>query len=258
MATTIVTYNINGLRAALKKGLAEWVGSFMPDILCLQETKGGREVIDISALEDLGYVGSWHPAEKKGYSGVLTLSKKTPDLVEEGIGKDWIDREGRVLRTDFGPLTLLNCYFPSGTSSEERHQVKMDYLAEFFPWVMELKKSRKHIIIVGDYNIVHTEKDIHNPRRKDNPSGYRPEERVLMTEWLESGFIDAFRYKNPDKIAFSWWSLRNRARESNKGWRIDYQSISTELQDKILFADLLTDVVHSDHCPLKVTLDIDL
>lgn len=252
----IVSYNVNGVRAATKKGLLDWAGEIDMDILCLQEVKANIDQIDVAAIEEMGYHVEWHSAEKKGYSGVATFSKKVPDLVAEGCGIDKYDKEGRILRTDFGEWTLLNCYFPSGTSGDLRQAFKMDYLKDFQEWINDLKKERPQLIIVGDYNIAHTENDIHNPKSNKKNSGFLPEEREWMTEWFGSGFVDSFRFKHPEKTEYSWWTYRANARANNKGWRIDYQSVSENIKENIIDAGQYNDAVHSDHCP--VFLDIDL
>lgn len=252
----IISYNVNGIRAALKKGFDEWLSENDFDIVCLQETKAMKEQVDTEIFTNLGYQQAWFSAEKKGYSGVAIFSKITPDQIVEGCGIEKYDREGRIIRTDFGDWTLLNCYFPSGTSGTERQDFKMEYLADFYSWVEELKKERPNLIIVGDYNVAHTEIDIHNPKSNKNTSGFLPEEREWMTKWFESGFVDAFRWLNPEQVQYSWWSYRAGARAKNKGWRIDYQSVSTSLKEKIKASQQLTEVKHSDHCP--VLLDIDL
>ena len=169
---------------------------------------------------------------------------------------DIYDNEGRILRTDFGDWTLLNCYFPSGSSGEVRHEFKMKFLKDFRKWVDKLRKERPKLIIVGDYNIVHTELDIHNPTRKDNPSGYRPEERKWMTQWFKSGFSDAFRQMNPELRQYSWWSYRAASRAKDKGWRIDYQSVPNNMATKIKQAYQMKDVVHSDHCPVFLEIEV--
>jgi exodeoxyribonuclease-3 len=249
----IATYNVNGIRAAIKKGLFEWVAEQDFDVVCFQETKATESQIDESVLENAGFHHYWHSAEKKGYSGVATFSKIDPTLVAEGMGNPKYDNEGRVLRTDFGDVTLLNCYFPSGSSGEERHDFKMEFLNDFKPWIENLKKEREKIIVVGDYNVVHTEKDIHNPTRKDNPSGYRPEERAWMDEWFgDVGFNDAFRVLHPDMMdTYSWWSYRAGSRQKNKGWRIDYVSVSEALKYSIKSVTHYPEVLHSDHCCIE-------
>lgn len=252
----IVSYNVNGIRAAEKKGLTEWIGNNNLDIVCLQEVKANREQFDAAGLDELGYTSHWFSAQKKGYSGVAIYTKKEPDYVEVGCGIEKYDFEGRIIRMDFGDWTILNCYFPSGSSGDIRQDFKMEFLADFQNWINELKKNRPQLIIVGDYNIAHTENDIHNPKSNKNTSGFKPEEREWMTEWLAGGFVDAFRHVHPEKTEYSWWSYRAGARARNKGWRIDYQSVSTNISDLIKDAGQYNDAVHSDHCP--VFLEIDL
>lgn len=256
MSKRIISYNVNGIRAAIRKGLLEWFKEQDFDIICIQETKAQPADVPLAALEALGYKHYWHSAEKKGYSGVATFSKEEPDLIKEGIGMEKYDREGRVIRTDFGDWTLLNCYFPSGSSGEERHEFKMDFLDDFSGWIKKLKKQRPNLVIVGDYNIVHTELDIHNPQRKDNPSGYRPAERAWMDTWFNNGFTDAFRKIHPELRQFSWWSYRAGARGKDKGWRIDYQAVSASLEEKIKDAYQIKDAVHSDHCPVYLEINL--
>ena len=254
--TSIISYNVNGIRAAIKKGFDEWLAEMDPSVICLQESKAHPEQVDFSFAEKLGYSHNWVSAEKKGYSGVVTISKQEPDNVIEGCGIEKYDREGRIIRTDFGDWSLLNCYFPSGTSGEERQIFKYDFLDDFFKWVNELKKERPKLIIVGDYNIAHTEMDIHNPKGNKKNSGFLPEEREWLTKWFDSGFTDAFRHANPELIEYSWWSYRFNARKNNKGWRIDYQSVTDNLKDKIKHARHLGDAVHSDHCPVYMEIDL--
>ena len=253
----IISYNVNGLRAALKKDLIPWLEKENPDIFCIQESKSQEDQVKPEIFSDLGYKAFWHSAEKKGYSGVVTFSKTEIDNVKVGTGMEAYDKEGRVLRTDFGEYTLLNCYFPSGSSSEERHDFKMDFLNDFGPWVKKLKKKRDKLIILGDYNIVRLDIDIHNPQRKDAPSGFRPEERAWLNEWFEKDFDDAFRVKYPDaQDQYSWWSYRAGARQKNKGWRIDYISVSKSFSDKIVSVKHCKDDLHSDHAAIVMEIDI--
>ncbi|TAE97002.1 MAG: exodeoxyribonuclease III, partial [Runella slithyformis] len=160
----------------------------------------------------------------------------------------------RVIRADFGDLTIVNAYFPSGTSGDERQGVKMQFLADFEIWIKNLRQQRPHLVVVGDYNIAHQEVDIHDPVRNKNTTGFLPEERAWLTRWFEGGFTDAFRYANPNLVEYSWWSYRAGARANNKGWRIDYQSVSVELKDRIVACRQLTDAVHADHCPVWLEL----
>ena len=253
----IISYNVNGIRAALKKDLIKWLATEDPDVFCVQESKSQEDQVDANIFKDMGYHAQWCSAEKKGYSGVITFSKKKPSKVIKGIGIEKYDTEGRVLRTDIGAVSILNCYFPSGSSGELRHSYKIDFLNDFYPWIQELKKTRKKLIIVGDYNIVRLDIDIHNPTRKDKPSGFRPEEREWLKTWFDKDFKDAFRVIHPEKEdEYSWWSYRAGSRKKNKGWRIDYVSVSNNLAKKITAARHGTEAVHSDHSPVIVELDV--
>lgn len=257
----ILSYNVNGIRAALKNGLAGWLkdASFEGkpfDILCFQEVKALEDQVDLTPLEELGYrsVG-WHAAEKKGYSGVATFARTRPDLTIAGCGIPFYDGEGRILRTDFGDMTLLNCYFPSGTSGEVRQTVKMKFLDDFYGYAHELNRQRAKLVICGDYNIAHTVNDIHDPVGNKKSSGFLPEERAWMTGWFAGGFTDAFREIHPDMIEYSWWTYRANARAKNKGWRIDYFSVSEAMRGRVINCRHFNDAVHSDHCPLGLALE---
>ncbi len=252
----IITYNVNGVRAALKKGLADWIQKEDPDIICLQEIKVDEANAPKEIFHQLGYHQVWHSAQKKGYSGVATFSKQKPTDFGFGMNTDKFDFEGRVLRTEINGVHIYNCYFPSGSSGEERHQFKMEFLKDFQPWIENELKIRKKLIVVGDYNIVHQGMDIHNPKRKDNPSGYRPEERAWLDHWFKNHFTDAFRLMNPEKIEFSWWTYRLNTRAKNKGWRIDYISVSDNLKTNISSSGHLSDAFHSDHCPVFTNLKL--
>lgn len=254
--TSIISYNVNGIRAAIRKGLWDWASTENPDILCVQETKAMRE--DVGEVDSLalGYKSYWHSAEKKGYSGVAVFTKKEPDQVVIGCGMPKYDSEGRIIRLDFGDWTLLNCYFPSGTSGDHRQEFKMEFLADISAWIADLRHERPNLVIVGDYNIAHQEIDIHDPKGNKKSSGFLPEERAWMTQWLENGFTDTFRALNPELVEYSWWSARPGVRERNKGWRIDYQCVTAPISDKIKDARQLTSIVHSDHCPVKLVIDL--
>ncbi len=254
--TDIITYNLNGIRAATSKGLWDWVATQNPDILCVQELKAQLSDLTPFDWESMGYHGAFHAAEKKGYSGVGVFSKQKPDRVVLGCGIDSYDREGRIIRADFGDWSVLSCYFPSGTTGDIRQNVKMEFLADFFEWIAALKQERPKLIITGDYNIAHQELDIHDPKGNKKTSGFLPEERAWMDQWFESGFTDAFRYKNPDMVEYSWWSLRAGSRSRNKGWRIDYQSVSNNLAEKIKDARQINAAMHSDHCPVWMRIDL--
>jgi exodeoxyribonuclease-3 len=256
MSTSIVSYNLNGIRSAMSKGLADWIRETQFDLYCFQEIKAQPEQVDVSELEAMGYQHFWHSAEKKGYSGVAVFCKKAPDRVVEGMGLPQYDREGRVIRLDFGDWTIVNAYFPSGTTGDVRQQVKMEFLADFQRWAEALRQERPKLIIVGDYNIAHEEIDIHDPVSNKKSSGFLPEERAWMSTWFASGFHDAFRSLHPGLVEYSWWSFRAGSRARNKGWRIDYQSVSEALRGELIDARQLTEVVHSDHCPVFVRMGI--
>lgn len=251
----IISYNVNGIRAAIKKGFNDWLETNPADIVCLQETKAMKDNIDHEAIEGMGYQNYWFSAEKKGYSGVAIFSKIQPDNVEYGNGMEQSDAEGRVLRADFGDITLINAYFPSGTSGDERQTYKYEWLDEFFDYLMELRKKRKKLIICGDYNICHKEIDIHNPVGNKKSSGFLPEERAWMDKFFDSGYIDTFRHFNKDPHHYTWWSQRfPTVRLQNKGWRIDYISVTEALKNNLKHAEIFPDVKHSDHCPIYLEL----
>ena len=252
----IISYNVNGIRAAVKKGFWDFMKEGGFDVVCLQETKAHVDQVDVAPLEEMGYHHQWFSAQKKGYSSVAIFSKAAPDNVVIGCGIKKYDDEGRIIRADFGDWSILNCYFPSGSSGEERQAFKMEFLDDFFKWIEKLKKERPNLIVVGDYNIAHTEMDIHNPKSNKKSSGFLPGERDWMTRWLASGFTDAYRYINPEGEEYSWWTYRFGARKNNKGWRIDYQSVSDSLKDKIFSAGQLGDAHHSDHCPVFMEIDL--
>lgn len=253
----IVSYNVNGIRAAMKKGLVDFLADNDFDIVCLQEAKAMVEQVDMSPFEALGYEHHWHSAQKKGYSGVVTLTRRTPDQVVAGCGLDQYDSEGRILRTDFGDLTVLNCYFPSGTTGDVRQDFKMQFLADFHAWVKELRKERSQLVVLGDYNIANHPIDIHDPIRNKKSSGFLPDERAWLSAWFKDGFTDAFRHLHPDIVAYSWWSYRANARANNKGWRIDYQSVSDNLKDRIQQVYHVPDAQQSDHCALVLELGLE-
>ena len=251
----ILTYNVNGIRAALRKDFASWLKATNADIVCLQEIKANVEQFDESVFTDLGYDCYWNSAKKKGYSGVAILSKTKPKHVEYGCGIAEIDFEGRVLRVDFDGFSVMSAYFPSGSSGDIRQVFKMKFLIQFQNYINQLKKDFPKLIISGDYNICHRAIDIHNPQRNKNTSGFLPEEREWVSEFIASGFVDSFRSLNPDPHNYSWWSYRANARAKNLGWRIDYNMISENLLPNLSRSAILSQARHSDHCPVLVELD---
>ena len=253
----IISYNVNGIRAAIKKGFLDWLNTNPADIICLQELKALEADIDREAIERAGYRTYFFPAQKKGYSGVGILSRLLPDNVEFGHGNEQSDFEGRVLRADYGDITIISAYFPSGTSGELRQSYKYEWLDEFLDYLNDLKKHRNKLIICGDYNIAHKEIDIHNPKGNKTTTGFLPEERAWMDKFLENGFIDGFRHLNKEPHQYSWWSvMRPTTRLENKGWRIDYINVTDNLKDFIREVKILPDVKHSDHCPVFLNLEL--
>jgi exodeoxyribonuclease-3 len=251
----IISYNVNGIRAAMNKGFIDWLKQADPDVVCIQETKAQPEQVDVKSLEEAGYKSYLHSAVKKGYSGVAIFSKLKPDHIEVGCGIDYIDFEGRVIRADYGDVSVMSTYFPSGSSGDARQEVKIRFLNDFQAYINELKKERPKLIIAGDYNICHQAIDIHDPVRNKNTSGFLPEEREWVTQFLDSGFVDSFRVFNQEPHNYSWWSYRANARANNKGWRIDYQMATENLKDSLIRATILPEAKHSDHCPILLELE---
>lgn len=251
----IITYNVNGIRAAIKKGFLEWLATDPADVICLQEVKAHRGDIDSAAIEALGYHTYWFCAQKKGYSGVCILSKIKPDQVIEGCQMEQSDFEGRVIRADYGDITLFSVYFPSGTSGEVRQAYKYMWLDEFLDYLNDLKKTRPKLVVCGDYNIAHREIDLHSPKTSKKTTGFLPEERAWFDKFLNNGFIDGFRHLNKEPHQYSWWNvLRASTRLENKGWRIDYINVTESLAKRIQAVNIFPMVKHSDHCPVYLEL----
>ena len=249
----IISYNVNGIRAALKKGFAEWLKSSDPDVVCLQEIKAQKDQIDTSIFEELGYNHYWFSAQKKGYSGVGILSKTIPNNISYGTGISSMDYEGRILRVDFDECSVMSLYLPSGTNIK-RLDFKFNFMKEFQDYINTLKKKFPRIVISGDYNICHKVIDIHDPIRNKNTSGFLPEERLWFDNFLNNGFIDSFRMLNPEPHNYSWWSYRANSRSNNKGWRIDYNLVSEELSPNIDNSFIMPEAFQSDHCPAGLIL----
>lgn len=250
----IVSYNVNGIRAAVGKGLLEWISQYQPDVVCFQELKATEDQIPVMDFEMMGYSHFWFPAKKKGYSGVGIISKQKPDNVVYGMGNSLYDDEGRFLRADFGDLSVVSVYHPSGTTGDERQNFKMVWLDFFKDYVNTLRTQRPRLVVSGDYNICHEEIDIHDPKGNAKSSGFLPEEREWMTRFLADGYVDSFRFMHPDSKEYSWWSYRFNARQNNKGWRIDYHMVTDNLKDNIRASSILPEVMHSDHCPIVIDI----
>src|SRR6056300_121459 len=236
----IVSYNVNGIRAALKKGFMEWLIATDPDVLCLQETKAHKDQLELSLFEEAGYpFHYWFSAQKKGYSSVAVLCKKEPNHIAYGTGIDYMDSEGRNLRVDFDEVSVMSMYLPSGTN-EARLGYKFTYMDDILEYLKELRKEIPNLVVCGDYNICHQAIDIHDPVRNKTVSGFLPEERAWMSSFIESGFVDSFRHLNKEPDQYTWWSYRANSRANNKGWRLDYAMVSKPLKDKIKRSAILS------------------
>lgn len=250
----ILSYNVNGIRAAFNKGFIEWLKATDADVICIQETKALKEQVDTQLLDTLGYHHYWFSAQKKGYSGVAIFSKIKPKNVSYGSGIEHMDFEGRIIRADFDAVSVMSLYLPSGTNSD-RLGYKFQFMDDFQNYINQLKKEIPNLVICGDYNICHQAIDIHDPVRNKNVSGFLPEERAWLDAFINSGFIDSFRFLNTEPHQYSWWSYRANARNNNKGWRIDYALVSTPLKKNIGRSFLLPEAKHSDHCPVGLELN---
>ena len=251
----IISYNVNGIRAAISKGFIEWLQHSNPDVICLQEIKATEDQVPFLDIEMAGYPYQYYyPATKKGYSGVAILSKIKPNNIVFGTGIEHMDFEGRNVRVDFDDLSVMSLYLPSGTNSD-RLSHKFMFMDDFQNYVNELKKEIPNLVICGDYNICHKAIDIHDPVRNANVSGFLPQEREWLDQFMKNGFIDSFRFFNDQPDNYSWWSYRAGARGNNKGWRIDYCLVSETLKDKLKRAYILPEAKHSDHCPVVVEIE---
>ena len=249
----ILSDNINGIRAALKKNLLNWIKDYDPDIVCFQEIKANEDQFDKSLFSDLGYYNYWFSAQKKGYSGVGIITKIKPENVTYGTGIDYMDFEGRNLRVDFKKFSVMSLYLPSGTNIN-RLNFKFQYMDDFKTYINNLKFKVPNLIVGGDFNICHKAIDIHDPIRNAKVSGFLPEERDWIDNFIKDGFIDSFRIFNNSPHNYSWWSYRANSRNNNKGWRIDYLLAVEKLKKNITQSYILNDVVHSDHCPIGLNL----
>jgi exodeoxyribonuclease-3 len=252
----IISYNVNGIRAAIKKGFIEWLKNSNSDVICIQETKANTDQLDLSLFSEIGYkYNYWFSAQKKGYSGVAILSKHKPKHIEYGTGIDHMDFEGRNLRIDFEKISVMSLYLPSGTNLA-RLEYKFQYMKEFKDYIQKLKEDIPNLVICGDYNICHKAIDIHDPIRNSKVSGFLPWEREWISDFMDLGFIDSFRKLNKDPDRYSWWSYRANSRANNKGWRIDYNLVSDTLNSNIKSSSILDQIFHSDHCPIVVELNL--
>ncbi len=250
----LLSWNVNGIRAAYKKGILNWFSKEHPDVLCIQETKAMKEQLPDDLINVKGYNSFFSSAEKKGYSGTATYTKVNPAKVSNDIGIQKFDSEGRFLVTEFDEFMLFNIYFPNGKAKAERLQYKMDFYEAFLKHLKKLLKQDKKIVICGDVNTAHKEIDLARPKPNEKVSGFLPEERAWIDKLLEAGFIDTLRVFNQKPEQYTWWDMMTRARDRNVGWRIDYFFISDNLKDNLKNAFILPDVMGSDHCPVGIEL----
>ncbi len=251
----IITYNINGIRSAIKKGLFDWIEDHDYDVICLQETKAHSGSVPVLLLNSIGYHHCWHSAKRKGYSGVATFSKIKPRHIEFGMGLEKYDVEGRILRTDFENLTVINCYIPNGSASQVRHNFKLEFLKDFSGWVTKIREEQPRVIVVGDFNIARSLLDVPPDQATTSPSGFRQDERHWLQQWLDEGFIDSFRNQTPAGRSYTWWPPTNPTRTDRGAWRIDYQFVNATLQSSIQNVSHLKNIYYSDHCPVLLEID---
>jgi len=254
----IFTWNVNGLRAALGKGLTDWVQAQSPDVLCLQEVRAKREQIDGAALGELeaGFAhGTWNPGSRPGYSGVMTLAKQEPLEVHLEMGVPEFDLEGRLICTRHPAFLLYNIYFPNGGRDHSRVAYKLTFYERLLEICDDLHARGEEIILCGDFNTAHREIDLRNPKQNENNTGFLPEEREWIDRYLEHGFEDAYRSLYPDRVEYTWWTYRMNARARNVGWRLDYFLVSQGLMDRVRDVVVHDEVPGSDHCPVALLID---
>lgn len=250
----IYSWNVNGLRAVSTKGFFDFFSEKSPDILCIQETKLQEDKLTDQLKNIEGYYSNFSHAEKKGYSGVAIYSKEKPLKIEHGIGNEKFDSEGRILIAEFENFILFNIYFPNGQKNEDRLNYKMEFYDELLKYLNNLKDQGKRLIICGDYNTAHNEIDIKNSKANEKYSGFLPIERAWMDKFIAEGYVDTFREMHPEEVSYSWWSYRFKAREKNVGWRIDYFFVSDNMASDVESAEILNEVIGSDHCPIKIKI----
>ena len=252
----LISWNVNGVRAAVKKGFLDWLEHEQPDICCIQETKAPTDPLGPEILVDHGYKASWHSGERRGYSGVATFCRQEPLFVQEGLGIEKYDREGRVLITEHAGFLLYNIYFPNGQKDSDRLQYKLDFYDDLLPIINEQVESGNNVIVTGDWNTAHHPIDLARPRENIKTSGFMPIERERLDTYVDQGWVDTFRIFHNEGERYSWWSYRFGVRERNVGWRIDYFFVNEDMQDLCLDGDIHDAVMGSDHCPVSLTLDL--
>ena len=253
----LYSWNVNGIRAAERKGFLDWLDQFQPDVLCLQETKARVEQLGSSLIKDHGYHTYWHSAQKAGYSGVATFCKEEPYFIQEGLGIDRFDAEGRVLITEHENFLLYNIYFPNGQKDDTRLNYKLDFYDELLPIVNDQVENGNNVIITGDWNTAHNTIDLARPKENEKTSGFMPIERERIDTYVSHGWVDTFRHFHSDSDRYTWWTYRFGARERNIGWRIDYFFVNETFVQQLDDADIHPDIMGSDHCPVSLTLKKD-
>ena len=252
----LISWNVNGIRAAVKKGFLEYLEDENPEIICIQETKAHKEQLTSEILEDHGYFTYWHSGQKKGYSGVATFCKEEPLYIQEGIGIKKYDDEGRVLITEHNKFLLYNIYFPNGQKNEERLKYKLDFYDDLLPIINDQVESGNNVIVTGDWNTAHRPIDLARPNENKNTSGFMPIEREKVDEYILNGWIDTFRLFHEEGGRYSWWTYRFGARDRNIGWRIDYFFVNEGMVEICTDADIHQNIFGSDHCPVSLILDL--
>jgi len=252
----ILSWNVNGIRAADRKGLFNWLKKESPDILCLQEIKALPEQVPPYLRNAPGYHIFLNSAERKGYSGVATFTKERPLEIKKGFGIEKFDKEGRMLITEYPLFVLFNIYFPNGKKNDERLDYKLNFYDTFLGYADNLKAEGKNIVVCGDFNTAHKEIDLTHPKANENRSGFLPIERAWMDTLVDHGYIDTFRYFNKEPNQYSWWDLKTRSRERNVGWRIDYFFVNKEFLPHLKKAFIMQEVMGSDHCPVGIEIEI--
>lgn len=252
----ILSWNVNGLRAVVKKGFFDWLRNEPADIICIQETKIQKQQVPQAFINPFGYQSYWSCAERKGYSGVVTYSKFEPQAVEYGFGIERFDVEGRIVITKFPEFTLINVYFPNGKRDRQRLDYKMDFYDATLDFCNDLRKKGEKLVVCGDYNTAHKEIDLANPKENAKTSGFLPIERAWIDKFISHGYVDTFRLFHSEPGQYSWWTYRFKARERNIGWRIDYHFVSEDLVPAVKDTFIMQDVMGSDHCPVGIELEI--
>jgi len=250
----LATWNINGIRAGIKNGITSWIKSYKPDVLGFQEIKAVEGQFDASVFKDLGYESVWNPSVQPGYSGVGLLYRIQPDAIKFGFDNPLFDKEGRVIRFSYPDFELFNIYFPNGGRGQDRIRYKLEFYAELLNICDTIHKSGKNIIITGDFNTAHKEIDLKNPKENSKISGFLPEERVWIDNFIDHGFEDAYRQLYPKRIQYSWWTYRFKARIRGIGWRLDYYLVSKKLMNRIKNVIIHDNVYGSDHCPVSMEI----